>query len=649
MFRSKNESFIRPKTLITSFVVSFALCLGTTFKLSECLALDDVFRRLLSCLDFRLLSFAFVMAVVLFFSASSVKSACSRKRVVVGVVSTAIAMSLLIPGSWNEEETAGKTLFPWYVDVTLSQLNGLVLCLALIKVLCLATLIGSFLFFVMRVYEYVEKHHGKFLETCALARIGDFCRFKVGRLFLVSAVIFLLWIPILVINGPVCLPMDTMVQLIQMKGFPAWDPMMMVPLNDYALSDHHPFLDSLIYGFFDALGMRAGNEELGLVIYIYIWSYICVLSLVVSACWVKLRTSIPDWAIGFSLVFIAVVPCCSSYMSIVMKDTTWIPFYVFWLVAYFELIYQLRSNGSIKWQLRALFFLCTVVSGLTKKTAIYISFLSLIPFLGFGKRGLRILFDGIVSTLLVVILVPTFLFPLLKIAPGGGQEMLGTPIQQIAYTASIEDEPFSQAELDTINRVIDLNEAVASLSLSTVDPAKQSYKSECSLPDKLAFIFTWIKAGIRYPADYLKAVPFLRNYVSVGPTYYTNGAVKVGWEQSGGWAVLPQYEDGELSWTQEHVSAPLIQFLNTTFPFSLFGAEAVFVLWVPFTVVARLFAKRQWGQSLFLAPIVSTYLSMLFLPTYQTRYSISFLFSFVLITSIPFIVDGGLALNEKKD
>ncbi|MEJ1554682.1 hypothetical protein SMA77_28540, partial [Escherichia coli] len=59
-----------------------------------------------------------------------------------------------------------------------------------------------------------------------------------------SVILFICWIPILVINGPVIIPMDTMVQLIQMRGFRVWDPMMMTYLDGYTLSDHNPFFDS---------------------------------------------------------------------------------------------------------------------------------------------------------------------------------------------------------------------------------------------------------------------------------------------------------------------------------------------------------------------------------------------------------------------
>lgn len=57
----------------------------------------------------------------------------------------------------------------------------------------------------------------------AIARI----EFKCNSVLLLTAVLFILWIPMMIINGTFSIPLDTMVQLIQVRGFPAWDPMML--------------------------------------------------------------------------------------------------------------------------------------------------------------------------------------------------------------------------------------------------------------------------------------------------------------------------------------------------------------------------------------------------------------------------------------
>lgn len=629
-----------------SVVLSLTVCLGATFSLGDCAGITELHRRLLSHSSYWLVIASLLMAACIKYSNELIKGAGARTRIGVGIFTFIVSMSLIIPGSWSDEETSARTLYPWYADVSLNQMDKFTLCLMLFKVLSLALIIFVFVFVIAKTAKLLMlRDMGNVWRP--LTQVGDFCQLTPVRVLTISCVVFLTWIPMLIINGPVCLPMDTMVQLIQVRGFPAWDPMMMTGLTGYALTDHHPFFDSYIYGAFDLLGMRLGNEELGLVIYIYLWSFFCVTALVTSICWAKLRSTLPKWGIGLALIFVSFVPCFSSYMSIIMKDTTWIPFYVFWLTMYFELAYQLSHSMVPSGRLRALFILCMIFSGLTKKTAIYISALSLIPFLVFKKKGLKFVAGGLASAAVVMALIPIFLFPLLKIAPGGGQEMLGTPIQQIAYTTSLENQPFSETELEVIERVVDLDKAIGSLSLGTVDPAKQAYKTGCTSADKLAFIVVWIKGAIRYPVDYVKAVPFLRNYLLVGPTYYTNGAVKYGWEESGGWAILPQYADGELSWTQEHISVPLITFLNSTAPFNLISAEAIYVLWIPVFVFACIFVSKKWEVLIYMVPACCNYLSMLFLPTYQTRYTIAFLFAFALHLSVPFVLKGASVSRGK--
>ena len=138
--------------------------------------------------------------------------------------------------------------------------------------------------------------------------------------------------------------MDTMVQLIQMRGFRVWDPMMMTYLDGYTLSDHNPFFDSFIYGAFDRIGLMLGHEMWGFVLYIWGQAFIGAFSLVLMLAWINSRIHLNSKIMLFFMGFVAFVPSFSSYLTVIMKDSTWIPFFTVWMVLYFELVYRLKNK-----------------------------------------------------------------------------------------------------------------------------------------------------------------------------------------------------------------------------------------------------------------------------------------------------------------
>lgn len=232
--------------------------------------------------------------------------------------------------------------------------------------------------------------------------------------------------------------------------------------------------------------------------------------------------------------FVAFVPSFSSYLTVIMKDSTWIPFFTVWMVLYFELVYRLKNKKKIRWEFVFLLIVVSVLAGLMKKTSIYVTTPSLFLLIIFCRDKIKIAASAVVPALIAIILIPSVVFPIMKIAPGGSQEMLGLPMQQIAKVLLEHEGDISQKDLHVISEVMDTEKAKNSWKPSTEDPVKQSFRTGVSRSGIISFIMVWLKLFFRYPAEYFAAVPFLRNAFLIGPTYYTNGSLKCGWEPNGG-------------------------------------------------------------------------------------------------------------------
>lgn len=460
-----------------------------------------------------------------------------------------------------------------------------------------------------------------------------------GHLALVTAVTVLCWVPMLIINGPANLGFDTMVQLIQVRTGHVWDPMMMVELPGYAGQDHHPFVDTYLYGLFDELGVRLGHEILGFCILVVLQSIATAFALVVSFVWLRKRTNLPDSCTCVCWCLAAFLPAFPMYMSAIVKDSTWISIFLLWMVAFFETLYRCNNNQSVGWKLVTGLVVLGVLSGLTKKTGIYVTTLSLcLLLIVLRKQIISLLVSTLIPAALVMGLVPMAVLPALDIAPGGPQEALSVPIQQLSKVTTLHKDELSQSDRETINKVVDTDRAASHWRDSSADYAKHyGYKINSSSKDRKQFIKTWIRLFFRYPKDYIAAVPYLVDSFVFGNTYYFSGPVRCGWWEAGGFKLLKGYPDCKPSYTQEKIGIPLTDALNKIPPFSFLGSEALYTLWLPVIALGLTVANKRYRDLLYLIPSIATWGTLLLLAAHGPRYSLCFLFIFALTIAIPFI------------
>lgn len=469
-----------------------------------------------------------------------------------------------------------------------------------------------------------------FKRTCLISKC-QFCTVEVLKL---SIFIFLFWIPVLIANGPAIVGIDSMVQLIQARGFPAWDPMTMLSLKGFALSDHHPFFDSLIYGAFDRFGMLIGNEIIGMSLLIWLQSFVAAVSLATAILWVKSRTSCPD-ALICVFVCLSCSPVFSSYMTIVLKDSTWVSIFLIWFICYLEICYRYFINRSTTYKLFLLLFIFTILSALTKKTSVYVTTVALLLLGVFIKPKIPILTTAFSTAVIVLILIPKFLFPVLMIAPGGPQETLAVPIQQITKLVIDHRDAINDRDLKAIEKVLDIDAATENWRSDSTDYAKHyGYRVNCSKQDRTNFLMVWIKYLFKYPVSYLSAIPFITDSFVGDSTYYYSGPVRLGWYEAGGYALFTSYGEGEMSFMQEHFGAPLEFLLNSLPMFSFVGAESLYTFVIPVISFAFVFYKKDYRKLIFLIPIFLLLGIQFLIPAHQVRYSLGLLYCTALTVAV---------------
>lgn len=460
--------------------------------------------------------------------------------------------------------------------------------------------------------------------------------------------VFVCWLPVVIIMGPASVDIDTMVQLIQFRTGHVWDPMTMQKLPGYAGQDHHPFLDTYLYGAFDLLGLKLGNEMIGMQIFVILQSLVGAFALVVSLTWLRKRTDLSDGVLFVLLFFVAFMPAFPIFMTQVLKDSTWVPIFTLWTVAFFETIYRCLHDRRLGWKLLVCLLVLGILSGLTKKTGIYVTTLSMLVLIVVMRRKiLPLLVSALVPAIVVMVVVPLVVLPAIGYAPGGPQEPLSVPIQQVSKVAIDHGNELLPKERETINKVLDIDAVKNNWNYANCDYAKHfGYKVSSTSKDRSDFIRVWIRLAFKYPKEYLSSTRFVMRSFVIGDSYYFVNPSRCGWWDAGGKSLFKGYEDCKLNYTQRKVALPIQQTLNKLPPFSFLGSVSLYVVWVPLVATALAIMKRRYAALYFMIPSVMTWGNLLLIPSFSNRYSVSFLFCSVLICALPFM-SGSFTRAEK--
>lgn len=176
-----------------------------------------------------------------------------------------------------------------------------------------------------------------------------------------------------------------------------------------------------------------------------------------------------------------------------------------------------RTHGEV---LRHLWFpLVMIVLGLgimvSKKTGVYMIAPALVALACIRLRhGGRLLMPliGLTLAVFMLVFVPRIMMPLLDVTPGGKQEMLAIPIQQVAHEyveySSGSDAyagAFSADDEQLINGflMISTDDIPDEYDYTIVDPIKDGQlRDESLIPE---FMALWARLGLQYPLGHLEA------------------------------------------------------------------------------------------------------------------------------------------------
>ena len=476
-------------------------------------------------------------------------------------------------------------------------------------------------------------------------------------------VIYLCWLPYLILTYPGVIWYDTQQQLQQFFGIPN------VFGDGSHLSDHHPVFDTLIFGSFVKFGNLIGSGNAGVFLYAIVQSLITASTLALTVLYLR-RIGVPRQLCKAAMLFFALFPIFPMYSSAMVKDAVFLPYFLLFSLCFVE---TARTKGDFlrkPWALTA-FIVFAVLMALTKKTGLYVVIVAcvgLLFFLAKGRKTAKVADDGdtrtkgdsavtgrgirfraflpaLVTALVMMVALPKVVFPIAGIQEGGKQEVLGIAFQQSARLLREHPDQVSLQDKESIYKVLGRDVAdryqwwaTDSVKGYSWDDEKNQYLGE--------YMKVWAKGFIEHPTSYVTTYLALEQGWLGTPETIKDGNVR---NITNVYAIGASHsfaEAGQLGVSVSNITA--IQFVQQTmdwltgsFIAQLPFARALWATWLPVFLVYECLRRRK--RIVWLLPMLATFLFLWVSPTSATiegvRYLLPMIYVLPLSLATLFVVD----------
>ena len=322
-------------------------------------------------------------------------------------------------------------------------------------------------------------------------------------LLILALLMFLIWLPVLIILYPGTVINDTWGQLSQfVYTFYSGDKIHF----DY-LGDHHPVLTTFVMGqLIVPLANATGNLQIAFFVYVILQSMVTCLGFAYSLTYMDQKLKVGSGFIFIAFLIYSLLPIFPGSAQMIGKDSlnAWI--FVFFTISFMEIV-RTRGESLDSAYNRDLFILLAWAFCVTKKVSFYVVLLSMLLLLFVVKKN-RIKIGVI---LLCGVILMQVAWPRIMNAtgfvPGGKTEMLSLPYQMTARYVKEHPDDISEDEYVVIDRMLRMDSLADRYDPVSADPVKGfAFYERFETSAYVDYIKVWAAQGLRHPVTYLNAI-----------------------------------------------------------------------------------------------------------------------------------------------
>ena len=304
------------------------------------------------------------------------------------------------------------------------------------------------------------------------------------------AVIFVCWLPYVLVRFPASLEFDAYRQIMQALGI-------------LPFTAHSPPASSFIMGLWVKIGYNLlGSYELGLFLFVLFQTAVCSAIFAYTTLTMR-RLRVPEILQLVSVVIYAVATIYSNYISTIVKDVLFSCLTVLFLSLLTEELFLPHSKKRC-----IALFAAAILMAVARNNGIYV-------LMGCGLSALLLclmnirhnrwtgLTVALLSACVIHSLYSNTLLPALGVAEGPFAEVMSIPFQQTARYVRDYPDDVTAEEAETIAAAIDYENLGTLYDPDLSDPVKGTFTG-----DKEAlgpYLKTWLAQFLRHPDAYLQA------------------------------------------------------------------------------------------------------------------------------------------------
>lgn len=460
-----------------------------------------------------------------------------------------------------------------------------------------------------------------------------------------TLIILLMWTPIIIALYPGTLINDTWGQLSEYIQY-----YNIGGIYNGKLSDHHPFIDTLIMGgIITPFGVKFQNWQLGFFIYVILQTLLTAFSFAATIVYSLKKLEINSGYLLGMILFYGLCPIFPISAQTISKDALFSWIYVLFILLFIEVI---RTQGKCLLNFKYIILMVTVASLCicTKKVGLYIISISLISIVLFIPRFRIRSLVMLGSVLFISVGVVGGIKNTLNVLPGGKQEMFSIPFQQSARYVLEHKNDITKSEYKAIDKLINIKTVNRRYDPINADPIK-GYTDRRNTAEFRNYLISWYYEGIRHPKVYFAAFNAMVSGWFSFEEYVP--LTNMDWHSQLNAELIPQNAWMRPSFfnSTSKVVQSVIDNLYHNSIFQLFLSYAFYASIVPAFIVATLF--RKWNLKklkyywlsaipLILSIILGCWLGPVSIALEGKRYL------YPVIYTIPIMVTLCLSMYQKK-
>lgn len=436
------------------------------------------------------------------------------------------------------------------------------------------------------------------------------------------------WLPWLLVHAPGNVDSDTITQRLQWMGL-------------LEQTDHHPWFDTMVFGWFWDLGSALGDDRIGLFAFLLLQEAATAAgaALVLTYLgWLGMARPI-RWTLTAA---VAVLPVFMAAPSVMSKDAFAAVFWLPFLVLFVEAV---RTRGRVLLSARvgAVALAIVIPLILAKRTNVYLVVVCAVVLLVICARRARLrVAAGTAGALLVTNLVwPLLVLPAIGIAPGTATDMLTIPVQQTARIVAEHGDEIpadERAVIDAVLRYDGLGEAYVP---RRSDAVKGRWNLEAGSDERLAYARVWVAQVIRYPGTALSATAAntFEYFAPVTPMIFQSGIVLDRYLDFWEARALPTTTRAEIEAAIEDLHEPAAlddarlavnRATESLAEGNLLSSKAFYASWVPLIALAYAIRRRSPLHVLAVSPLLVNLAFLVASPVALPRYILPLVYGSVL-------------------